>query len=161
MLASISFSMPVLHPNVGKLSKKKKNGELPIRLPICAKTHDNVRVFLKKSHHCVKNSQEYWTLSLPLVFRDRKRDKIEKEKKNNLKNKFNKIRFSELTVTGSFKCQSISGREHSTRANERDHKCITLPCSSYHLHLHHCPEHAINNLKAARLKKGLLNYTGM
>lgn len=82
MLASISFSMPVLHPNVGKLSKeKKKKGKLPIRLPICAKTHDNVRVFLKKSHHCVKNRQEYWTLSLPLVFRDRKTNKIEKEKK--------------------------------------------------------------------------------
>lgn len=64
--------------------KKKKKGKLPIRLPICAKTHDNVRVFLKKSHHCVKNRQEYWTLSLPLVFRDRKTNKIEKEKKKQL-----------------------------------------------------------------------------
>lgn len=65
----------------------------------------------------MKNRQEYWTLSLPLVLRNRKTDKIEKEKKNNLKNKFNKIRFSELPVTGSFECQSISVRDHSTRAN--------------------------------------------
>lgn len=83
---------------------RKKNGELPIRLPICAKTYDNMRVFLKKSHHRMKNRQEYWTSFSPLVLRDGKTDRIEKEKKNkqtNLKNKLNKIRFSQLTVAGS------------------------------------------------------------
>lgn len=31
----------------------------------------------------MKNRQEYWTLFLPLVLRDRKTDRIEKEKKTN------------------------------------------------------------------------------
>lgn len=52
----------------------------------------------------MKNRQEYWTSFSPLVLRDGKTDRIEKEKKNkqtNLKNKLNKIRFSQLTVAGS------------------------------------------------------------